>query len=57
MDFRGEICGYGHLASRPYLYFATPNLDLNIAFCVKECPKTTGYFLFIKSNFIFKKKY
>lgn len=30
------------MAAKPYLYFLAPSIDLNVAMCVDECPKTTG---------------
>jgi hypothetical protein len=36
------MCGTGTLAHRPYLYYLTPSIDLNVAMCVEECPPTTG---------------
>lgn len=35
MDFRGEICGVGSLQDRPYLYYANPSIDKNVAWCVR----------------------
>ena len=34
MDFRGEVCGTGGLKTRPYLYYANPLIDDNVAWCV-----------------------
>lgn len=38
MDFRAQMCGLSHLSKKPYLYYASPLVDLNVAFCVNECP-------------------
>jgi hypothetical protein len=42
MDFRAKLCGTQKLTHRPYLYYLTPSIDLNVAMCVSECPPTTG---------------
>ena len=42
LDFRGEICGLGKLSNFPYLYYPSPVIDTNVAFCVNKCPKTSG---------------
>jgi len=42
MDFRAEICGVGKLESRPYLYFISPTVDINVKMCVESCPETAG---------------
>ena len=42
LDFRAKLCGVGSLKQRPYLYFLTPSIDLNVAMCVDVCPTTTG---------------
>lgn len=42
LDFRAQLCGMDELKDRPYLYFLTPSIDLNVAMCVEECPTTTG---------------
>ena len=36
------MCGVDKLKNRPYLYYLTPSIDLNVAMCVEECPPTTG---------------
>jgi hypothetical protein len=41
MDFRGDFCGVGKLANKPYLYYLTPEVDINFAICVEQCPSTT----------------
>jgi len=40
MDFRGEICGVDRLKDKPFLYFASPTIDINVRFCVEKCPET-----------------
>lgn len=35
MDFRGEICGVNNLKNKPYLYYAGPVLDINVAWCIR----------------------
>lgn len=35
MDFRGEICGIDNLKNKPYLYYAGPVLDINVAWCIR----------------------
>ena len=42
MDFRGQMCGIAPFASKPYIYYMAPNIDLNVAICVAECPQGTG---------------
>ena len=41
------MCGLSHLIDKPYLYFPSPLVDLNVAFCVNECPLTTGFSYFL----------
>lgn len=41
-DFREEVCGVKGLIKLPYLYYASPAKDINVAFCVESCPTTTG---------------
>ena len=42
LDFRAKLCGIENLKQRPFLYFLTPSIDLNVAMCVDQCPTTTG---------------
>lgn len=42
MDFRGEICGIDGLKLRPYLYYAGPVEDIQVAWCVRQCPPSSG---------------
>ena len=42
VDFRAELCGKDHLEGRDYLYYANPIKDINVRFCVKSCPESTG---------------
>ncbi|EGR33911.1 solute carrier family 44 protein member 2, putative, partial [Ichthyophthirius multifiliis] len=41
-DFRAELCGQGKFVDRPYLYYPNPATDINVAFCVQQCPQSTG---------------
>lgn len=42
LDFRGEVCGDDGLVNLPYYYYGSPSKDINIGWCVEECPVTTG---------------
>lgn len=42
LDFRAEICGVDGLVHLPYLYFGSPSQDTKVAWCVDQCPQTTG---------------
>jgi hypothetical protein len=43
LDFRANSCGVGNLTAKPYLYYAIPNIDLNVNLCMSSCPNATNY--------------
>ena len=44
-DFRGELCGLGKLEGRDKIYFSDPFLDINVKWCVKDCPDITVFLI------------
>ncbi|CAD8131881.1 unnamed protein product [Paramecium octaurelia] len=42
IDFRGEICGIGSLKNKPFLYYAGPVMDIDVTWCIRQCPPSTG---------------
>lgn len=41
-DFRARECGFNELASKPFLYYLQPSIDMNVKMCVEFCPNYTG---------------
>ena len=41
-DFRARECGSNELASKPFLYYLQPSIDMNVKMCVEFCPNFTG---------------